>query len=220
MLSAESKCGGIRRQTNTEDAACRHGAEAPAESNRPAVRRTACRFPATRAVHTVRGKAWHRINFINEHRAIFFAQEKVDPRQTGTVNGKERANGQLANLVRRLPRNFGRNNHRRFAVDILGFIIIKFVRGYDLSYDGSLRFVIAEHRHLNFTGVDELLYDDFTVVKERQVDRFNQLFARTRLLIPTLDPRLAGFTKQGYPMDTSISMRKKALSFSHCVLVK
>jgi hypothetical protein len=44
--------------------------------------------------------------------------------------------------------------------------------------------------------------------------------AFSALLMPTLEPRFAGFTKQGYPRESSISSIRVSLSLSHCHLVR
>ena len=121
-------------------------------------------------------------------------------------------------LLRDLVRDGGRGDELHPALDVLRLVIVEAVLlDDDLTGDGDLRVLVAEDGDLDLPGVDALLDDDAPVEARGLVDGFAKLLGvRRPLPMPTLEPRFAGLTKQGYPRESSISSVQVSLFFSHC----
>ena len=185
--------------------ACRSRASAISRS-RSAPVLDARRGPELR-VHADRGEAGDGVHLVDVDRARCAFQQEVDPSHAGAVDRLERRDRQPLDLRGGRSRQIRRDEDLRPVVDVLGLVVVELARRDDFAGHRGRRLVVAEHGALDFARLGHRRLDDDLAVEARRRDPSPPRATRGSLAfeMPTLDPRLAGFTNIGKPSARSSS---------------
>ena len=84
-------------------------------------------FPQFRK-HADRGETGDRVDFVKKDFRAVTLHKKIDTRHAGTIQDLECLACDVLDFSHRPFRKVCRNDRRRFAVDVLGIVVVEFVR--------------------------------------------------------------------------------------------
>ena len=143
-----------------------------------------CRFahgcPELR-IHADIGETRKGVDLV-EHDSSVVAVEEIATGQPSAVQSFENFHRIVPNLIQGFFRKIVDDSCPGFRIVVLRIVIVEFIGGQDLSHAGSLRLLVAQEGHLDFSAGNHFFHQNLVVIEERILDGRAKVFRLLHLV--------------------------------------